>query len=104
MIVNEFQQSIDIALQFSNTDWKREAEATLSLLIKLGDDFTSEDVLRILDEKGVSTKDNRALGGLFQSYSRKGYIRFIRYTTATRKSRHNAPIALWRPMPRLANV
>ncbi len=85
-------------------EWREEAEATMHLLIKLGDDFTSEEVIRILDEKGVRTHELRALGGLFQSFSKKGYIRFIRYTKATRNSRHSAPVALWRPLSRLANV
>ena len=100
----DFQPSIDTSYNAAKHDWKEEAEATIDILIKIGDDFTSEKVIEILDSKGVTTKDNRALGGLFQRYSKQGYIRFIRYTKATRASRHNAPIALWRPVTRLANV
>lgn len=95
------QLAIDEAEANADFTWKLEAEATLMRLIKQDHDFTSEDVLRILEEKGVTTHEKRALGGLMQRLSKQGYIRFIRYTKATRDSRHGAPIALWRPVSRL---
>lgn len=104
MQVNSFQGSIDLSLNNADVTWKEEAEATLKLLLRQGNDFSSEDILKILEKKKVYTRDKRALGGLFQRYSRLGYIRFIRYSKATRSSRHNAPVAIWRPMTRLARV
>ena len=82
----------------SNVDWKQEANATIDLLVLRGKEFTSEDVLRILADRGVSTHDNRALGGLFLKRSRSGRIEFSRYERATRASRHHAPIAVWMPV------
>lgn len=79
----------------SDRTWREEAEATIELLMKRKREFTSEDVLRILDERGIKTHDNRALGGLFLKQSRAGRIEFTRYTKATRGSRHRAPIAVW---------
>lgn len=82
----------------SNAEWKKEANATIDLLVLRGKEFTSEDVLRILADRGVSTHDNRALGGLFMGRSRKGILEFSRYERATRSTRHRAPIAVWQPV------
>ncbi len=100
----DFQPSIDAATKAAKPQWRQEALATIEILIKRKADFTSEDVLDILDEKCVTTKDNRALGGLIQLYARKGLIRFICYRKAERKTRHGAPIAVWRPIARLVDV
>lgn len=100
----DYQPQINSSYANANELWKQEAEAAIQLLIKVGNDLTSEDVLDLLERKGVHTKEKRALGAIFQRYSRQGHLRFIRYTKATRVSRHNAPIALWRPVTRLARV
>ncbi len=100
----DYQPSIDNSLNNANLEWKREAEATIKLLIRIGNDFSADDVIRILDEKGVKTHNNSALGGIMQRFSKDGYIRFLRHVNSTRKSRHGSTVRLWRPMTRLANV
>ncbi len=98
------QLAIKSAEYASNPLWREETQATIKLHILRGHDFTSEDVLKTLQEKGVTTKDNRALGGLFQSFSRSGDIRKVYYRSATRRERHFGTVAVWRPVKRFARV
>lgn len=100
----DYQPSIEASYANANTEWKREAEATVMLLIRIGNDFSADDVIRILSEKGVHTHNNSALGGIMQRFSKQGYIRFIRHINSSRKSRHSSTVRLWRPVSRLANV
>jgi hypothetical protein len=100
----DYQPQINSSYQSANDIWKQEATATVHLLIKRGNDFSADDVHEILEAKGVFTHNNSALGAIFQKFSRQGYIRFIRHTNSTRRSRHSATVRIWRPMSRLANV
>lgn len=94
----DLESTIYATTNNAKEDWRKEANATIDLLVLRGKEFTSEDVLRILSDRGVSTADNRALGGLFHKRSKNGSIEFSRYERATRSSRHRAPVAVWQPI------
>lgn len=100
----DYQPQINSSLNNAKDEWKREAEATVHILIKLNRDFTVDDVVNLLNDKGVYTHNNSALGGIMQRFSKLGYIRFLRHVNSSRKSRHNSTVRLWRPVPRLARV
>lgn len=100
----DYQPQIDSSYHNANELWKQEAEAAIEILIKIGNDFSTDDVHALLDSKGVKTHNNSAIGGLMQKYSRRGYIRFLRHINSTRKTRHSSTVRLWRPVVRLARV
>jgi hypothetical protein len=95
-------RAINLASAFADPDWKKEAEATVEVLIKMGEDFTSEEVWALLDQMDVKTSERRALGGIIRRFANEGKIRFISYRKSTRKERNRAPIAVWRPVGRYA--
>lgn len=100
----DYQPQINSSLANANDLWKQEAKAAVHLLIRIGNDFTTDDVHRLLEEKGVHTHNNSAIGGIMQGFSRQGYIRFLRHVNSSRKTRHSSTVRLWRPLSRLANV
>ena len=88
----------------ANTAWSREAVATVKLLIHMDRDFTADDVWRILDEKGVTTHERRALGAVINDFNKSGRIRSITARKSIRRENHGRYITVWRPMSRLARV
>jgi hypothetical protein len=91
------QEGIELVYRHANTFWKKEAASTLLRVARKQEYFTSDDILIPLETRGVTTGDNRAIAAVLQSANRMGLItstdRFIR---CRRKSRHGAPIMVWR--------
>jgi hypothetical protein len=86
---------------FADPLWKREAIATLETLCKLGDNFTTDDVWRLLEGVGVKTPEPRALGALITRYAKEGRIFSTgSYRKSIRKECHRRPLAVWRPTRR----
>jgi hypothetical protein len=67
---NETQIAIKRADSNANPEWKREAEAAMSILIKQGRPFTADDIHRLLEHTNVKTHNNSALGAIFLRASR----------------------------------
>ncbi len=100
----ETNQAIATAGSNANIDWMGEAIATVSLLIRIGEDFTTDSVLDLLDQKEVRTHETRALGAVMRKFAVTGDIRAVGYRKSDRASCHNRPKAIWRPTPRALRV
>lgn len=84
---------------FADPLWKREAEAALALLCKIGNDFTGDDVWRLLEGVGVKTEEPRALGAIITKYAKDGLIVPTGvYRKSERRKSHRRPLAIWRPV------
>lgn len=83
---------------FANSDWLTEAESAIKMLCRLGDDFTGDDVWRLLAGTSVTTPEPRALGAVITKFAREGYIFPTGYyRKSIRKESHRRPLAVWRP-------
>lgn len=99
------QEGIELVYRHADTLWKREAAGKLLEVAKRQRHFTSDDILIPLEAKGVTTGDNRAIAAILQSACRMGIIvsteRFVR---CRRRSRHGAPVMVWRSNLKLAET
>lgn len=90
------ERSIGCCYEAADKDWKLMAERRIAQLALRKMPFTSEDIIRYLEYRGLETPDMRALGGIFLKYANSKEIKSVGWTIATRKERHNAPIRVWR--------
>lgn len=104
-LITQLEKSTDNAVftagAFADRDWYSEATATVELLIRRGEDFTTDDVHEILDQLSVETHEKRALGAIMRHFSKKGVISAISYRKSLRPECHRRPVAIWRPRPAL---
>lgn len=89
------QLSMDQAWNAADLDWLTAAREILRTLVEDGAPFTSEDVWALLELRGVSTPEPRALGALFKSAAQAGAIRRVGWVTGTRVVAHGRPVAQW---------
>lgn len=98
-------RAINAAGAFSDTSWKQQAEAALELLCKIGNDFTGDDIWKLLEGTGVETEEPRALGAIITKYARDGRIYSVgTYRKSIRKESHRRPLAVWRPVTYKRNL
>lgn len=92
-------QAVMLAGNFADPKWYREAEATLNILCRRGEDFTTDDVWRLLDRTGLKTTEPRAMGDIIRKASKAGKIFATGgYRKSIRKECHRRPVAIWRPL------
>ena len=90
------QQGMEASYQHADSLWKREAAATLQLLIKQQRFITSEDIITILEERGITTGTNKAIGAIMQAAKRSGQIQATdQWRESKLKRRHKAPVRVW---------
>jgi len=94
--MDEVERAIGCCYEAANKDWKIMAERRIAELALRKLPFTSEDIIRYLEFRGLETPDARALGGLFLKYANANEIKQVGWKEATRKERHRAPIRVWR--------
>lgn len=94
--MDEVEKSIEASYWGSNEDWRIMAERRIAELALRKLPFTSEDIIRYLEYRGLETPDMRALGGVFKRYANSNEIKHVGWKEATRKERHHAPIRVWR--------
>lgn len=94
----EVKQAIDQSYENADKDWVLEAESALFKLCRDKKFVTSDDVLIRLDSKGVKTHNNSALGGVFIRAKNKGWIKPFGYMPSGRRSRHQAPVRVWKSL------
>lgn len=77
-----------------NTDehWRVDALAAIEYLARSGRQFCSEDLRAIV---GDPPEHYNAMGAAFRVASRRGLIRKVGWTTATRPSLHATDLRLW---------
>lgn len=94
--MNDVERAIGCCYEAADKDWKLIAERRIAELALRKIPFTSEDIIRFLEWRGLETPDMRALGGIFLKYSKANEIKQVGWKTATRKDRHYAPIRVWK--------
>jgi hypothetical protein len=94
--MDEVERSIECCYEASNENWRVMAERRIAQLALRKTPFTSEDIIRYLEYRGLETPDTRALGGIFRKYANSNEIKQVGWSQATRKERHHAPIRVWR--------
>jgi hypothetical protein len=95
---NPTQLSIDQAAENANDDFIKAAKQAVMICVDRGREFTTDDIWQLLDGWGITTHENRALGSVMQSASRKGLITNTYRTQKTvRPSNHSRPITIWEP-------
>ena len=95
-LIKDVERVIEGCYYKSDKDWRTVAEKRMDQLIKRKNTFTSEDIIRFLEFRGLETPDMRALGGLFIRRHHAKEIKQVGWLSATRKERHGAPIRVWR--------
>lgn len=93
--MNEVEQAIEASYWAAKEDWRNAAEKRMDELSKRRTPFTSEDIIRYLEFRGLETPNLSALGGMFKSRSSRKLIKPVGWQMATRKARHNAPLRVW---------
>lgn len=95
------QLSIDHAAAYANPDWYQEAEAAVMILVRKGEDFTTDDVWHLLHHTGLKTPEPRAMGSIIRSFAKERFIRDAGYyRKSMRPECHRRPLAVWRPIRR----
>lgn len=94
--MDEVEQGMARAYWASNKDWRIMAERRIGELILRKTPFTSEDIIRYLEFRGLETPNLSALGGMIRVRADAKEIKPVGWQTATRKERHRAPIRVWR--------
>lgn len=75
--------------------WREEAYATVQILARKKQPFTTDDVLRILEQRDITTRENRALGGIMLKANKDEVIRSIGHRNSTRRCTHARLKTLW---------
>lgn len=95
-IYDQKQRGIEVSYANTSTEWKEEAGAALQILAKLQRYITSEDIIILLEKKGLVTGNNRSLGAVMQAAQRSGLIKPTgQWKTSQLKRRHGAPLRIW---------
>ena len=77
-------------------DWKTVALAAVKHVAQTRREFTTDDVLAILQSQPVATHEMRALGPVMRRAADAGYIAATdRFITSASVSRHRAPKRVW---------
>ncbi len=92
------EKTLGIEASYRNTSsyWREEAGQALQVLARLQTYITSEDVITLLEKKGVVTSNNKAMGAVMVSAHRSGLIKPTNeWRTSKLKRRHHAPVRVW---------
>lgn len=81
----------------SDSEWRKAVNERMTEIMSSKETFTADDVIIPLDERGIFTRDNRALGAIFTAYARTGLIENTRtQVVCKRKKRNNGYVTVWR--------
>ena len=94
----ETGQAIEESYENANFDWIQAAENTLWQFCRKKRFVTSDDILERLERSDKRTHNNSALGGVFVKAKNNGWIKPYGYTSSRRRSRHQAPIRVWKSL------
>lgn len=90
-------EGMEAAYRGADTEWKKAAAECLQRLIKTNEFMTSEDVVLELNQRGIVTGENRAMGAIMLSFARAGLIESTgNFTTSRRPECHKSPVRIWR--------
>lgn len=94
----EAEQAINQSYDNANEDWRASAENILWKLCRRRNFVTSDDVIEQLERKGFKTHNNSALGGVFLKAKNGGWVKQYGFAQSRRRSRHSAPIRVWKSL------
>ena len=90
-------EGMEASYKNSDSQWREAVEDQLREVLATKETFTSEDIIGPVEERGVFTKTNSALGAIIRGAQRAGVIEPTgQYTMSVRPSRHRAPLRVWR--------
>lgn len=90
-------EGMEAAYRGADTEWKRAATECLQRMIATQEFVTSEDVVLELNNRGIVTGENRAMGTIMRSFARAGLIEPAeRFTVSRRPECHKSPVRVWR--------
>lgn len=91
------QLSIEQAEAHADIKWKRAAYQAVINLANVRTFFTTDQVWEVLEKKGLSTHEPRALGAIMQQAKRNGVIESTgQYVQSHRRECHSRPIPVYR--------
>jgi len=89
-------EGMEVSYRNAGTYWQDKASEVLQELIRSNRYVTSEDVIIELENRGITTGNNKALGALMTAAKRAGQIKPTgEWTTSKLKRRHGAPLRKW---------
>jgi hypothetical protein len=90
------EEAIDRVERNANPDWKEAALKSVQHRARHCASVTANDVFADLEQLGLHTHENRALGAVFQKAARNGWIaKTDRTVPSTRKTRHSGDVRVW---------
>ena len=80
----------------ANSEWKDAALKSVQHRARYCASVTANDVFADLEQLGLHTHENRALGAVFQKAAKLGWIvKTDRTVPSTRKTRHSGDVRVW---------
>ena len=105
LLENLTDAAVNRAGNNADITWLNEARSAVKLLIRKGEDFTTDDVWELLEGVNAYTHEPRALGAIIRELSKDGAIYSTGgYRKSIRKECHRRPLAVWRPVVRHRSV
>lgn len=93
------QSGMEAAYQYADLDWKQIASKALRQCAETKAEFTTDDMWAIINETGIVTSENRAMGAIMQSASRSGMIKATGYFLPSKRvSKHKSPTRVWQSL------
>jgi hypothetical protein len=91
----ETSQAIYAVGAFAEPDFIKEATATVNLFAMTGNRFSTDHIWQVLDAKGVTTSERRAMGAVIRSFTKAKKIKRVDYEPSTQQRNHRRPVAVW---------
>lgn len=93
------QAGMEAAYQYADLSWKDIAAKALMQVAQTKAEFTTDDMWEIINETGIVTSENRAMGAIMQSASRAGMIKATGYFLPSKRvSKHKSPTRVWQSL------
>lgn len=93
------QQGMEAAYQYADLDWKKIASDALRKCAETKPEFTTDDMWEIINQTGIVTSENRAMGAIMQSAARAGIITSTGYFLPSKRvSKHKSPTRVWQSL------
>ena len=90
------EEALERVERNANSEWKDAALKSVQHRARHCASVTANDVFADLEQLGLHTHENRALGAVFQKAARMGWIiKTDRTVPSTRKTRHSGDVRVW---------
>lgn len=102
-VEQERDRGIELVYRNANTPWKSAAAEQLQVVCRTMNEFTSDDIIEPLEERGIVTADNRAIAAILKGAQKAGLIEPTdNYRATKRLKSHRRPKLVWRVIKRAA--